>query len=114
MMTTQYTSSLPWITRGTTPTITFTTPFNSNMIVAGFITFTLRGKIIFDVNINDEAVTVEDEAIKLKLTQEQTLMFDEHDTNKVQIRLLLTTDDAVASNEVEIPIGGILREGEIQ
>lgn len=34
-MTTQYTSSLPWITRGTTPTITFTTPFNANMIVAG-------------------------------------------------------------------------------
>ena len=113
-MTTQYTSSLPWITRGTTPTITFTTPFNANMIVAGFITFTLRGKIIFDVDINDEAVTVEDEAIKLKLTQEQTLMFDEDDANKVQIRLLLTTDDAVASNEVEIPIGGILREGEIQ
>lgn len=113
-MTTQYQSSLPWITRGTTPTITFTTPFNANMITAGFITFTLRGKIIFDVNIRDDAVTVEDEAIKLKLTQEQTLMFDEHDANKVQIRLLLTTDDAVASNEVEIPIGGILREGEIQ
>lgn len=113
-MATQYTSSLPWITRGTTPTITFTTPFNANMIVTGFITFTLRGKVIFDVDINDEAVTIENEAIKLKLTQEQTLMFNEDDVNKVQIRLLLTTNDAVASNEVEIPIGGILREGEIQ
>lgn len=112
-MAIQYTSSLPWITRGTTPTITFTTPFDANMIAAGFITFTLRGKIIFDVDVNNEAVEIEDEAIKLKLTQEQTLMFDERDSNKVQIRLLLTTSDAVASNEVEIPIGGILKDGEI-
>lgn len=102
--------------RGTTPKLTFTTPYAASLIDHGFITFKQRGQIVLDVPFDDESVTITDQAIAIELTQEQTLGFAasvEMPYCEAQIRAVLTSEKAVASNIVRIPICAILKEGEI-
>lgn len=99
--------------RGTTPTLTFTTPYAAEIIQSGYLTFQQRGVNVLDVPLGDPSVTVEDEAITITLTQEQTLAFTTYAPAEAQIRLLLVSDKAVASNIVQVPICAILKEGEI-
>lgn len=99
--------------RGTTPTLMFRTPYEANMVKSGFITFTMRGDVILDIPVDGADVIVMDNIIQLKLTQAQTLSFDVSATCLAQIRLVLADDNAVASNIVKVPIGKILKEGEI-
>lgn len=99
--------------RGTTPTLTFTTPYEASLISSGYITFKQRGAIVLDVPISDDSVTVEDNSIAITLSQEQTLAMTTADNCAAQIRLILGEGKAVASNIVEIPICAILKDGEI-
>lgn len=99
--------------RGTNPTLTFKTPYEADMIDVGFITITKRGKILFDIPIDDESVEVLDGFIKLHLTQEQTLKFDVSSETLLQIRLGLTTLEKVASNIINVPVERILKDGVI-
>lgn len=99
--------------RGTTPTLTFTTPYTQDLIESGYITFEQRGAVVLDVPLDDPSVTVADEAISITLTQEQTLEFTACQPCQAQIRAVLTSGKAVASNIVDIPICAILKEGEI-
>ena len=99
--------------RGTTPTLTFTTPYESDMISSGFITFTMRGKFLFEIEINDDSVEISDYAISVTLTQEQTLLFDSRFVSLVQVRLILSSGEVVASNVVTVPIEDILKDGTI-
>lgn len=99
--------------RGTTPKLTFTTPYDADIIDHGFITFKQRGAIVFDVSLADESVTVADQSIAVQLTQEQTLALTTAAYCEVQIRAVLTSEKAVASNIVKIPICAILKDGEI-
>ena len=46
--------------RGTTPTLTFTTPYAADIIESGFISFAQRGTDMLDVALSDEAVTIGD------------------------------------------------------
>lgn len=99
--------------RGTTPTLTFSTPYAAELIASGYITFKQRGAIILDVPLSDNSVTIQDNAISIDLTQDQTLVMTTADECKAQIRAVLESGKAVASNIVEIPVCAILKEGEI-
>lgn len=99
--------------RGTTPTLCFKTPYEESMVKSGFITFTMRGDVILDIPIDSVDVIVTDNVIQVKLTQAQTLSFDVKAVCLAQIRLVLADDNVVASNIVQVPIGKILKEGEI-
>lgn len=99
--------------RGTTPTLTFTTPYAAAMIQSGYLTFNQRGETVLDVSLDDPSVTIEDEAISIELTQEQTLAFTSAAPAQAQIRAMLTSNKAVGSNIVQIPICAILKDGEI-
>lgn len=109
--------------RGTTPTLTFTTPYAADLIESGYITFNQRGSTVLDVPLSDPSVTIADESISITLTQEQTLSFDQNVATSdwmnakaaatVQIRAVLTSGKAVASNIVQVPICAILKDGEI-
>ena len=99
--------------RGTTPTLIFTTPYPMDMIKSGYITFTMRGDILLDISVNDESVSISDNAISVTLTQEQTLMFDTNSKNLIQIRLVLSDNSVVASNIVTLAVCRILKDGEI-
>lgn len=99
--------------RGTTPTLLFRTPYEEDMVQSGYITFTSQGDVIVDISIDDPNVIVSDNVISLKLTQAQTLLFNTKATTLVQIRLILADGNVVASNVIKVPIGKILKEGEI-
>lgn len=99
--------------RGTTPTLTFTTPYAADLIQSGYISFMQRGTDILDISLTDPAVTIADESISVDLNQEQTLLFTTVDTVKMQIRAKLTSGKAVASNIVSSKVFPILKEGEI-
>ena len=99
--------------RGTTPTLTFTTPYPADLVQSGFITFKQRGAIVLDVPLSDPSVIVKDQAISIALTQDQTLEMTTAAPCEIQIRAILESGKAVASNIVSAPIGAILKEGEI-
>lgn len=99
--------------RGTTPTLTFTTPYEADQIESGFITFKQRGAIVLDIAMSDDSVTVGNQSISVTLTQEQTLAMTTADTCKIQIRAILTGGKAVASSIVEDTVCPILKDGEI-
>ena len=99
--------------RGTTPTLTFTTPYAANLVESGFITFNQRGTTVLDVPLSDSSVTIADQSISITLTQEQTLAFTIAAPCEAQIRAVLDSGKAVASNIVCIPICAILKDGEI-
>ena len=99
--------------RGTTPTLTFTTPYEAALIQSGYLTFNQRGETVLNVPLDDPSVTIADEAISIELTQEKTLAFTSAAPAQAQIRAMLTSNKAVASNIVQIPICAILKDGEI-
>ena len=99
--------------RGTTPTLTFTTPYKAGEVADGYITFTMQGRILLDINITSDSVVILDNYIQLKLTQEQTLLFNTKYRTQVQLRLILSNSKRVASNIVNVPVGRILKEGVI-
>ena len=99
--------------RGTTPTLTFTTPYEARLIQSGYITFKQRGAVVLDIPLSDPSVAVEDEQISITLTQDQTLAMTTADVCRIQIRALLTSGKAVASNIVEDTVCPILKDGEI-
>lgn len=99
--------------RGTTPTLTFTTPYEASLVQSGYLTFQQRGTNVLDIPLSDESITVADNAISVELTQEQTLAFNAAAPCYAQIRALLASNAAVASNIVQIPICAILKDGEI-
>ena len=99
--------------RGTTPTLTFTTPYKAALIERGYITFKQRDILVIDMQLSDPQVTVLDNAIKVTLTQAQTLSLNENLPCKVQIRAVLAGEKAVKSNVKEIKLDELLKEGVI-
>lgn len=99
--------------RGTTPTLSFTTPYAAEMVQSGYITFKQRGDVVLEKELSDPAVTVLDNKIKLDLTQAETLLFSAACPCKVQARLILATGKRAASCVVAFDPGEILKEGEI-
>lgn len=99
--------------RGTTPTLTFTTPYEAAMVQSGYLTFKQRGAIVLDLPLSDPSITVEDNAISCTLTQENTLAMTTAAPCEAQIRAILASGSAVASNIVDIPVCAILKDGEI-
>lgn len=99
--------------RGTTPTLTFTTPYAAELVDHGYITFEQRDTLALDIPISDESVVVQDQKISVTLTQSQTLALNARLPCKAQIRLVLVSGKAVKSNIVNIPLTDVLKEGEI-
>lgn len=101
--------------RGTTPTLTFTTPYEASEIGTIYITFSQRGATILEKTLGDSGLSVSDYEITVNFTQEESLLFNANPTApaSAQIRIVLTTGDAVASNIVEFYVCPILKDGEI-
>lgn len=101
--------------KGTSPDLTFSTEFLASEITRGYISFRQAGRVILEKDIPGENVAVSDYEIALRLTQEETLLFSSNsvDVAEVQIRLVLNTEEAVASNIVKFYMGDIIKQGVI-
>ena len=107
------------MTRGTTPTHTFTLPDNlkTATLSAVYITYAQRGETVLEKTLSD--VTINNGVIICTLTQADTLKFevlDQHcgcDKVDVQVRLKTSGGVAMASDIMPVPIRDILKDGEI-
>ncbi len=95
--------------RGTTPTFTFTLPFNCNQITALSVCFAQQKEIVLEKALCDCAI--KENTLTVNLTEEETLLFDE---NKKLVEMQLRVgcgDSRMASNIMRVSVDRILKDG---
>lgn len=92
--------------QGTTPTHKFNIPIDSSIIQSVRITYAQQGKVLLTKETED--CRIAENVIELRLTQEETLLFDEFSSVQIQVRVLTTAGDALASDLIRVPCGAIL------
>lgn len=97
--------------RGTTPTIGFTLPVDASLISRMWLTIAYRGEEIFTVE--KERMTIDATRATYKLTQEETLQLPNGQTVDIQVRILTTAGDSVASEVIHVRVAEILKDGVI-
>jgi hypothetical protein len=100
--------------RGTTPTIVFNVDTSLNLQELEFeqIWVTFKSKIK-ELTYSKENLILEDgNIIKVIMPQEDTLLFNEN-VVEAQLRFLLTSGQAFASNIVKLDVNRILKDGVI-
>lgn len=103
--------------RGTTPTHVFAKlPVTSDKIAQLWVSYFQNGKEILMKDLTSATFSddpEEDTCIaEIHLTQEDTLLFKQGMTT-VQLRLLLTDETALASDEVPLPVRRVIKDGVI-
>lgn len=92
--------------QGTTPTHQFTIPMDAAVIQTVRVAYAQKDKVLL-VKEGDDC-RVEGNVVEVKLTQEETLLFDEFSSVQIQVRVLTTAGDALASDLIRVPCGAIL------
>lgn len=95
--------------RGTTPTITFTLPFDGSQITVLNLCFVQQDEIVLEKVLTD--CTVKGKLLQVALTEQETLQFDA-DKGMVELQLRIGCGDArMASNVMRISVERILKDG---
>ena len=95
--------------RGTTPTITFTLPFESNQITVLHLCFCQKGEIVLEKALPD--CVSAGNTLQVSLTEAETLLFDEK-KGMVELQLRIGCGDArMASNIMRVSVDRILKDG---
>ena len=100
--------------RGSTPTFTFTIPFDVSLIDKLYVTVeqTVEGEKI-QVEKSKEQCTLKGNQIECKLTQEDTLSFKESYHVLIQLRVLTAGGDSLVSKVFKKSASKLLKEGVI-
>lgn len=99
--------------RGTTPTITIKIKGSLNVELLKTIIVTFKqGDVEVDITGEDAEIDAENNTIKVRLTQKDTLAFKKGQIS-IQVRALTYTEDALASAIINKSLDDILYEGEI-
>lgn len=99
------------IIRGTTPTCTFELPFDTSIIDKLYITFSQNNEEV--LNFTKDNCTFDGKNVNLKLKQEDTLKLNDKLMVNIQLRLLATDGEALASQIIRTHVDAILRDGVI-
>lgn len=97
--------------RGTTPTLEFTLPFNTNILEEAWITFSQHNTVVLNKKLNE--CESEDQKLVIKLTQAETLMLDCEYNTEIQVRVRTKEGEALASDIITVSTDRILKDGEI-
>ena len=85
---------------GTTPTHTFTLPFDTEIIRAVEITYSQNGKVVLKKDQRD--CTLSGNTISTKLSQLDTFEFDECSHVEIQIRIMDHEESVFASDIIRV------------
>lgn len=102
--------------RGTTPTHIFKTSVDLTNAQELFLTYKQGNKLCFEKTIEDVTIERDEEEmtiIKVTLSQVETLSLKAHEVVDVQARVKLPNEKAIASDIINVPVSGILKEGVI-
>lgn len=94
--------------RATTPTHKFTFPVDPENFEQILITYAQNNKIILEKNRND--LTIDDYTVYVRLTQEESNLFNPRIPIQVQVRGLTYSGTAVASKIFERPVEEVLND----
>lgn len=94
--------------RGTTPTHTFTLPFDVSLVAKARILYSQNGAPVLTKEGSD--ITMVDNTLSVKLSQEETFKFDYNKYVEIQVRVLTQTGEVLASNIVPVSVGQCLEE----
>ena len=96
--------------QGTTPTHAFKVPIDTAIISNVRITYAQNGSVVLTKEKED--CKMGENLVSVKLTQEETFNFDEELPVDIQIRILTTGGDALASKVERVPLLTVL-DGEV-
>lgn len=101
--------------RGTTAINTFEVTDGTDLTGASivYVTYDQGGKVVIDKSTEDGAVTVEDGAIKVSLSQTDTLALNSSMPVRIQIRIKYDSGSVIASEIIRAGVMEILKDGEI-
>ena len=95
--------------RGTTPTLTFTLPIAGKSITALNLSFAQKGQLLLEKTLAD--CLVEDTALQVTLTEQDTLLFDDKQ-GMVEMQLRVGCGKTkMASNIMRMSVERILKDG---
>lgn len=97
--------------RGTTPTLEFLLPFNTDQLAEAFVTLSQRGVVIVDKALTE--CNCNESKLSVKLTQEETLKLECDCTTEIQIRAKTVSGDVIASDIKHVRTERILKDGVI-
>ncbi len=92
--------------QGTTPTHRFTIPFDASFVRRVRVSYSQNGTCVLIKE--DPECHVEGNVIELKLSQEETLKFDEFSSVLIQVRVLTVDGDALATDPIRVSCGAVL------
>lgn len=96
------------IQQGSTPTHTFSTPYEKSLVDRAIITYWQNGKIVLEKHTED--IDIQDRQMITELSQEDTLSFDEKGDVKMQIKVKLTNGKVIPSNDMYASVKDVLNK----
>lgn len=96
------------IYRGSTPTLIFNLPFATTTLKGITATFVQVGNIIFEKEIND--CTLEDNKIKIDLTQQETLQLNAGSYLIIQLKVKTSNDKVLPTKPQAILVENVYNE----
>lgn len=97
--------------RGTTPTLTFKLPFDTELLAEVWVTLSQVGKIVLNKDLKQLQRT--GDTLTLTLTQEETLKLTHGVATEIQVRARTIDGNALASQIIAVPTEEILKDGVI-
>lgn len=95
--------------QGTTPEHIFTLPFDTALVQTVQITYAQNGDIILQKKTDD--CVMEGARVTCYLTQKETFLFGASGLVSIQMRVLTTEGNALASDIVRVGVGACLDRG---
>lgn len=95
--------------RGTTPTLEFVLPFETDLIEEAFITLSQKKQVVIDKPISE--CQCNGDTVIVRLSQEETLLLNCECTTEIQLRVRTKNGDALASQIIPVSTGRILKDG---
>ena len=97
---------------GTTPKHIFKIPLDASQIKTVHIAYAQQDELVLvktesDCELNGNTVTV-------KLSQEDTLKFNENTMAKVQLRIITTENESLATCIMAVSVGELLEDGVLE
>lgn len=94
------------IQQGATPTHKFKTPYLREFVESAIVTYAQGGEIV--LNKEGAELTIEDNAILVELTQEETLKFSESRDVHIQVKVKSTNGKVIPSNIIYASVAEVL------
>lgn len=98
--------------RGTTPTHTFTLPFDTGLLKCVRVIYAQMNQVVLVKTGED--LTLEGNTVRTALSQEETLSFSCNKPVEIQVRILTLAGDAQNSDIIKVPVARCLENEVIE